>query len=99
MRSEGTGVDNLVIQGISGVEKVSFLRLEKVSLGYDLGAVKFIGLNIKGAKMFITGTNLLLLTNYDGDPQANLNGVKQFDLATSGTPRYKTILLGLRIKL
>lgn len=99
MRSEGSGNDNLVIQGISGVEKASYLRLEKVSLGYDLGAVKFVGLNFKGAKMFITGTNLLLLTNYDGDPQGSLNDVKQFDLATSGTPRYRTIMLGLRIKL
>ena len=65
------------------IEKVNMLRLKQLTLGYNLHErfAKKIGLN--GARIFITGENLLLLTNYKGlDPEIvdlmsgidNLNG-------------------------
>ena len=99
LHRNGSGANDLAIQGISSIEDVSFLRLEKISLGYEFKSTRIAGLNIKGARLFVTGTNLFVASNYKKDPEANFNGVRQFDLATSGTPRYKTILVGLRVKL
>jgi len=89
MTTERDIENDLVIQGVSSIQDASFLRFEKLSLGY----------NLKWGKVFVTGTNLFVLTNYDRDPHENFNGVNRFDLATTGTPRFKTVVIGLRIKL
>ena len=52
------------------IENVHMLRLKQLTLGYNLHErfAKKIGLT--GARVFITGENLFLLTNYQGlDPE------------------------------
>lgn len=52
------------------IEKVHFLRLKQLTLGYNLEEkiVKKIGLG--SARFFVTAENLFLLTNYSGiDPE------------------------------
>ena len=57
------------------ITDVNSLRLRSISLTYDipksaLAKTKFI----KRASVTATATNLLLFTNYDGDPEAAASG-------------------------
>ena len=80
------------------VEDGSYLRLNNVTLGYDLP----IGENntIKGANIYVTGQNLLTLTNYSGyDPEITsfmwtglISGVDW-----NGPPNSRNILIGLNL--
>ena len=80
------------------VEDGSYLRLNNVTIGYDLP----IGENntIKGANIYVTGQNLLTLTNYGGyDPEITsfmwtglINGVDW-----NGPPNSRNILIGLNL--
>lgn len=48
----------------------SYLRLRELSLGYRLSAKALTNLHLKGARVFITGMNLLTFTKYPGgDPE------------------------------
>ena len=52
------------------IESVSFLRLKQLTLGYNVGERVLNKLKISGARIFVTGENLFLLTNYSGlDPE------------------------------
>lgn len=52
------------------IENVSFLRLKQLTLGYNVGERVLNKLKISGARIFVTGENLFLLTNYSGlDPE------------------------------
>ncbi len=72
------------------VQNASFLRLENVTLGYDIN-VKPISW-IEKANIYITGQNLFVLTKYKGfDPEVR-SGVDM-----TNYPRPRNILLGVRI--
>ncbi len=87
------------------VEKdINWLRLRDVTLSYTLGKKALKGLKIfSAASVFVTGTDLFLITNYSGvDPTTNGNsaattGVGSFgiDLGNSATPI--GINMGLRV--
>ncbi|MGD8427742.1 MAG: TonB-dependent receptor [Balneolaceae bacterium] len=50
----------------------SYLRLKTLTLSYDLPQNLLSKLNLRKAKVFVTGTNLVTITNYDGwDPEVN----------------------------
>lgn len=52
------------------IEKVNMIRLKQLTLGYNLHETIVQKLGLKSARIFITGENLLLLTNYSGlDPE------------------------------
>ena len=55
------------------VEDASFIRLKQLTLSYDLPTKKLgLGRLFKKASVYITGTNLLLLSNFSlGDPEVN----------------------------
>ena len=82
------------------VEDGSYLRLNNITLGYDLPINK--NNTIKSANIYVTGQNLLTLTNYSGyDPEITsfmwtglINGVDW-----NGPPNSKNILIGLNINL
>ena len=82
------------------VEDGSYLRLNNVTLGYDLPVKENNA--IKSANIYVTGQNLLTLTNYSGfDPEITtfmwtglINGVDW-----NGPPNAKNILIGLNINL
>lgn len=80
------------------VEDGSYLRLNNVTLGYDLPISE--NNTIKGANIYVTGQNLLTLTNYSGyDPEITsfmwtglINGVDW-----NGPPNSRNILIGLNL--
>ena len=80
------------------VEDGSYLRLNNVTLGYDLPINE--NNTIKGANIYVTGQNLLTLTNYSGyDPEITsfmwtglINGVDW-----NGPPNSRNILIGLNL--
>ena len=80
------------------VEDGSYLRLNNVTLGYDLPIKE--NNTIKGVNIYVTGQNLLTLTNYSGyDPEITsfmwtglINGVDW-----NGPPNSRNILIGLNL--
>jgi len=67
------------------VESGSYLRLQTVTLGYQLPASLLFG-GAASARLFVTGQNLLTITGYSGfDPDVNSQG---------GDPRYGQIDIG-----
>lgn len=80
------------------VENASYLRLQSVSLSYDIPVEK--GKVFSSFNVFATGTNLLTLTNYSGmDPGANVNGTAAAALRIdyNSYPLAKTIMLGVNV--
>ncbi len=80
------------------VEDGSYLRLNNITLGYDLPINE--NNTIKGANIYVTGQNLLTLTNYSGyDPEITsfmwtglISGVDW-----NGPPNSRNILIGLNL--
>ncbi|WP_280750587.1 MULTISPECIES: TonB-dependent receptor [unclassified Parabacteroides] len=74
----------------------SFIRLQELSIAYHLPKSLLKKTFINRAKVFISGTNLFTLTNWEGwDPEAN-QGLTQ-DL--SGYPTMKNYTIGLNFEL
>lgn len=85
---------------------ISSLRLRDVTLSYTLPASLLAKQKVfKSAGVFVTGTDLFLITNYTGaDPEVNGtnsstrgSGAAGFDYGTLATPR--TISFGVSVKL
>ncbi len=77
------------------VQDASFIRLKNVQLSYDIpvSRIKFMS----SAKVFITGQNLLTISNYIGsDPEANANGGGSTRIDISGYPPAQTWSFGAR---
>ncbi|PST82864.1 hypothetical protein C7T94_09520 [Pedobacter yulinensis] len=80
------------------VEDASFLRLQNVTLGYRFKLPK--SMKVNGLRVYLSGTNLLTLTNYSGyDP--NINAFGHFGLMSGidyGTlPQSRTVSAGLEL--
>ncbi len=72
----GRNFSNTGVNNSDFVEDGSFIRLRSVQIGYNLpaGRLKPIGLN--RLRFFVTGVNLLTITNYSGlDPEVSGTGV------------------------
>lgn len=79
------------------LEDASFLRLDNVSVGYNINVRNKY---LKNIRVFATGTNLLLFTGYSGiDPEIAFGGTEfgrdQYDVY----PRTRTFTIGLNAKL
>lgn len=76
------------------LENASFLRLDNLTLGYNIPSkMKYV----KNIRVFATGTNLILFTKYTGiDPEISFGGSEfgrdQYDVY----PRTRTISLGVQ---
>ena len=80
------------------LEDGSFVRLENVTAGYTFmfEKIKFI----QSARLSLTATNLLLLTNYSGiDPELNMSGGNGFGSDYGIYPRTRSFVVGLNVKL
>lgn len=81
------------------LEKGDFVRLQDVTLGYNLET----GLkSISRVRFYLTAQNLAVFTNYSGqDPEVNtnkaLNGVPSLGIDYNAYPRARTILLGANL--
>ena len=96
------GGTNYQMQCSRNVEDGSFIRLKTISLNYSIPPklVKRVGLT--AANAYVTGSNLLLITDYTGpDPEVTLQGenpnslVQGMDFGTPPQPR--SVILGLNL--
>jgi len=86
-------------------QDINWIRLRDVSLGYNFSPQTLRKAGIRSLRIFVTGTDLWMLTNYTGaDPNVNGNsattrgaGAFGFDFGTVSLPR--TISGGIRIGL
>lgn len=113
--NDGTDVSHTPNISSRWVEDASFLRLDKLSIGYDLsGILNRTALSqqqLRRARLFVAGDNLLVITPYDGyDPELNTNesgeGLGFRNLATpsrgldwANYPRPRTFTVGLQLGL
>lgn len=97
----GNGEGKLNAPDVSSrfLEKADFVRLQDVTLGYN---VKTGLKNISNLRLYVTGQNLAVFTGYSGqDPEVNtnksLNGVPSLGIDYNAFPRARTILIGANI--
>ena len=86
------------------LESGDFFRLSNASIGYSLDTEKLgkVGEYLTGARIFITGQNLFIITPYSGfDPEVNTNksvsGVPSFGIEYSGYPRSRSFSFGVNL--
>ncbi len=81
----------------SNIENVSFIRLKQLSISYSLPKDWVNSIGLKDARVYLSGENLFLLTNYSGlDPEI----VNPYTGKDTGEqyPLNRKITLGLNIK-
>ena len=79
----------------------SYLRLKNVTLNYDFDTVPGLSF-IESASVYLTGNNLLLLTNYKwGDPEVSDGGANTVaqGVADDQYPYASSVALGFRLNL
>ena len=79
------------------IEDASYLRLRNIQVGYDFTLPGF-----QKCRVFLSGQNLLTLTNYSGfDPEVSGGGgvIDDFGVDYARNPVAKTFLLGLNLSL
>jgi iron complex outermembrane receptor protein len=79
----------------------SYIRLKNVTLNYDFGSIAGLPF-VDSASVYLTGNNLLLLTDYKwGDPEVSDGGsgtVAQ-GVADDQYPYASSVALGFRLNL
>lgn len=85
------------------LEDGSFLRLNNATLGYSANSGTLgLGDWANNLRIFVTGQNLFVITNYTGfDPEVNtggsIGGIQTFGIDRFTYPSPRTILLGLNV--
>jgi hypothetical protein len=83
------------------IEDGSFLKLRDLTFGYNLSNVLKKQSVLKSARIYMSGRNLLTVSNYKGyDPEVSRNGGNPFQLGIDyGTyPQVKTLVFGINAK-
>jgi len=83
------------------LEKGDYLKLANATLSYNVGNV---GKIFKGLNVYVTGQNLLVITNYSGfDPEVNVdknvNGVPSVGIEYIPYPSARTVTFGVNFSL
>ena len=85
------------------LKDAAFLRLNNVTLGYQLPTAKMgISKFISSARLSVTAQNLWVKTKYDGyDPEVNkdnsINGVVSYGIDYLSYPKAKSVIVGLNL--
>lgn len=80
------------------IEDGSFIRLQNVSLGYNVPVPKFI----RKARLYVSAQNLFVITDYKGfDPEVNNEGQDNLNRGDDydAYPRARTLTVGLNLGL
>jgi iron complex outermembrane receptor protein len=105
--TDGTNQSHVPVYSSRWIQDASFLRLDKLTLGYTLPNAS--GYGLRRARVYVTGQNLLLITGYDGfDPEVNTNvtgaglGFRNLANPTRGIdytsyPRARSFTLGVEV--
>jgi TonB-linked SusC/RagA family outer membrane protein len=80
------------------VEDASFVRLKYITLSYEFqkSQLRFI----RNLRLYVTGGNLVTLTNYQGyDPEINSHGENSMlqGIDSGSIPQYRTFSMGLNV--
>ena len=96
--SDPTGLHEPAIFSSKWVENASFVRLQNITLGYDLN-LPVLTRSARSARLYVSADNLILLTGYSGlDPEVyTTNGLATRGLDYLTFPRPRTITGGLRL--
>ena len=108
--NEGKNIWSLSSFGIAqatihdwAVEDGSFLRLNNLSIGYSLPATLLQPIGISQVRVYITGSNLKLWTNYSGyDPEVSTTRSSSYSGLTPGVdysafPRSRSYTVGVNV--
>ena len=85
------------------ITDVNSLRLRSVSLSYEFPKTRLSQIGyVKRASVSVAATNLLLITNYDGDPEvaaagAGVGGSSSVGFDYCGVPATSTMSFGLNL--
>ncbi|SHE48454.1 TonB-linked outer membrane protein, SusC/RagA family [Pedobacter caeni] len=81
------------------VENGSYARLKSVTLGYSLPKRMLGKLGLSNASVYLTGENLLTVTNYSGyDPEASAySGNGAFGIDFGSYPQSRQVIFGLNV--
>ncbi|PYO67456.1 MAG: hypothetical protein DMD71_07335 [Gemmatimonadetes bacterium] len=96
--NDPTGIKEPAIFSSRWIEKGTYLRLQNLTVDYQLTLPGFAG--ARSARAYVSGDNLLLLTGYSGyDPevQAGYQGLGVRGIDYLSYPRPRTITGGLRV--
>jgi len=85
-------------EGFSPRISRSFVRLQELSLAYNFSSRLLSKIRVNRAKVYVSATNLLTLTKWDGwDPEANQGLTYDFG-AAGGYPTMKGYTMGLNFE-
>lgn len=77
------------------LEKGSYLRLDNATLGYT---IPLVNNHIKGARIYVTGQNLFVITKYTGiDPEVDLGGLTPGFDNNNFYPKTRSFLVGVTL--
>ena len=96
--TDPTGIHEPAIFSSRWVEGASFVRLQNITVGYDL-SLPVLTRSARSARIYVSADNLVLLTGYSGlDPEVfTSNGLATRGLDYLTYPRPRTITGGLRL--
>src|SRR6266481_1780990 len=96
--TDGIGIKESSIYSSHWVENASFVRLQNITVGYDLN-LPMLTRSARSARLYVSADNLILLTGYSGlDPEVfTSNGLATRGLDYLTYPRPRTITGGLRL--
>jgi len=80
----------------------SFVRLQYVTLSYDLPSKLLDKIKVKGLRVYVTGKNLFLISGYGGyDPEVSSSGNNALmqGIDRNGYPSSKTMMVGINLQL
>jgi hypothetical protein len=84
------------------VEDGSYLRIQNLSLGYNIPKVLLNKVKINSAKIYFSGQNLYTFTNYTGyDPELGAinNNVRLMNIDNGHYPIPRSFTMGLNLEL
>ncbi len=88
-----------VYQGITFIEDGSFIHLSTAEIAYDFRALADKSMTISDLQVYLRGDNLYTFSKYSGvNPEENPSGVRDYDLANTGTPLPLSVVLGVKLK-
>lgn len=79
------------------IETVGFVRLKQLTLGYNVPKNVMNRIGLESARVFFTGENLFLLSNYSGVDPETVDPTKGFD-NFDNYPLARKLTLGLTLK-
>lgn len=88
---------NSIVPSSRFLEKGDYVKLANATIAYDLGQIADV---IKNVRLYITGQNLLVFTDYSGfDPEVNTvnerDGIPSFGIEYVPYPSARTVLFGV----